>query len=102
VSWSVKMTPKAEKEFLAMCQSGELSREDLNIIRTWLNEMEDEGPEYIAKSKFWGDHELYDEWAGYRASCFSNPGRIIYRVKGNEIVVEVHRVTTVHDYRKGD
>ncbi len=102
MSWKVKMTAKAEAEFVTLCKSGELSRDDLNIIRTWLNEMEEYGPDHISRSKLWGDHELFKEWAGFRASCFSNPGRIIYKVKGREVIVEIHRVTTDHNYKKGD
>ena len=100
MTWKVKMTPKAEKEFIAMCKGRVLERDDLNLIKAWLNEMEEYGPVHIAASRLWGDHELYDEWAGFRASCFSGPGRIIYQVRNKEILVEVHRVTTVHDYKK--
>jgi mRNA-degrading endonuclease YafQ of YafQ-DinJ toxin-antitoxin module len=100
MKWKIKMTPKAEKEFVAMCKAGVLKRDDLNIIKTWLNEMEEYGPEYIAVSRLWGDHELYHAWAGFRASCFSGPGRIIYQIKNKVILVEVHRITTDHDYKK--
>lgn len=100
MSWKVKMTAKAEREFKVLLHDGVLSQDDRNVIRLWLNEMEEFGPDYIARSTFWGDHPLYAEWRGFRASCFSPPGRIIYRVQDDEIFVEVHRVTMDHDYRK--
>jgi mRNA-degrading endonuclease YafQ of YafQ-DinJ toxin-antitoxin module len=100
LSWKVKLTAKAEREFKALLRDGQLDREDRNLIRLWLNEMEEFGPDHIIKSAFWGDHPLFGEWRGFRASCFSNPGRIIYRIDGDEIYVEVHRVTTDHDYKR--
>ena len=100
MSWKIKMTSKAEREFKALLRGGVLDQDDRNVIRLWLNEIEEFGPDYIARSAFWGDHPLDGEWRGFRASCFSNPGRIIYRVQDDEIFVEVHRVTTDHNYRK--
>ena len=66
----------------------------------WVDEMEEYGPQYIAKSSNWYDHELQREWAGFRSSAFSRSGRIIYRVFENKIIVEVHRVTEEHNYKK--
>jgi mRNA-degrading endonuclease YafQ of YafQ-DinJ toxin-antitoxin module len=100
LTWKVRMTAKAEREFKRLLHDGLLSREDRGVIRLWLNEMEEFGPDHVARSAFWGDHPLYGEWRGFRASCFSNSGRIIYRVQDDEIFVEVHRVTTDHNYRK--
>lgn len=94
------MTAQAEREFKELLRDGLLSRDDRGVIRLWLNEMEEFGPEHIVKSAFWGDHPLYAEWRGFRASCFSGAGRIIYRVQGEEVFVEVHRVTADHNYRR--
>jgi len=62
--------------------------------------METEGPEYIQNSKRWDDHALSYEWEGFRASCFSGAGRIIYKIIQDLVIVEVHRVTPDHDYKK--
>ena len=50
----------------------------------------------------WRDHPLTREWSGYRASCFSLEGRIIYRILDeDEIeVCEIERITPNHDYSK--
>jgi len=94
------MTSKAEAHIKDLYQKGLLSTEDIIVIKAWLKEMEEEGPEYIQKSKRWNDHALNYEWKGFRASCFSGPGRIIYKINHDVIVAEVHRVTPHHDYKK--
>ena len=62
--------------------------------------MEEFGPEYIAKSSNWRDHPLKHKWSGYRASCFSLKGRIIYRIIDERTIeiCEVERITPTHDY----
>lgn len=94
------MTSKAEAHIKELYQKNILKPEDIIVIKAWLNEMEHEGPDYIQHSKRWGDHALYYEWKGYRASCFSGPGRIIYRLLHDIIIVEVHKITPDHDYKK--
>jgi mRNA-degrading endonuclease YafQ of YafQ-DinJ toxin-antitoxin module len=98
--WKVKMSKIAEVEFKKLLKEKILNLDDIAVIKAWVTEMEEEGPEYIKKSKRWADHPLHTEWEGYRASCFSNPGRIIYKIAGNEIIIEVHRVTHNHNYKK--
>jgi mRNA-degrading endonuclease YafQ of YafQ-DinJ toxin-antitoxin module len=100
LNWKVRMTAKAEKELKELLRDRVLDQDDINVIRLWLNEIEEFGPDHIAKSRFWNDHPLFAEWRGFRASCFSHSGRIIYLVKDDEIFVEVHRVTPDHDYKK--
>lgn len=98
--WTVKMTKPAESEFKKLIKNKLISTDDLIVIKAWVNEMEEEGPEYIAKSKRWNDHPLHSEWEGFRSSSFSFSGRIIYKVNGREITVNVHRVTNDHNYKK--
>lgn len=100
MKWIIKMTAKAEREFKAMLSHGLLDNGDFHAIRLWLNEIEEFGPDRIVKSALWNDHPLDGEWRGFRASCFSYSGRIIYQVHNNEILVEVHRVTANHNYKK--
>lgn len=99
-AWKVKMTQKAEREFKSLVIRGWIDREDIRVIRSWMEEMELNGPDAIAKSKLWDDHALQYEWFGFRASSFSHSGRIIYRIIDHEIIVEVHRITPNHDYRR--
>ena len=99
-SWRVRFTRNAEIELKKLLLSGSIPREDLKSINFWISEMEEQGPNYIRSSKDWNDHDLYYEWKGFRSSCFSYSGRIIYRVIDDEIIVEVYRVTLNHDYRR--
>jgi mRNA-degrading endonuclease YafQ of YafQ-DinJ toxin-antitoxin module len=94
------MTKPAETEFKKLIKSKLISSEDLIIIKAWVSEMEEEGPEFIENSKRWNDHQLHSEWEGYRSSSFSFSGRIIYKVNGREITINVHRVTHDHNYKK--
>lgn len=99
-TWTVKMTKQAESEFRKLIKTKQISNEDLIVINAWVKEMEEEGPEFIAKSKLWNDHPLHSEWEGFRSASFSLKGRIIYKVNGREITVNVHRVTNNHNYKK--
>ena len=94
------MTEEAEVELKRLHQAGELSKLDVKALLRWLDEMEEHGPDYIAKSPEWHDHELERDWRGYRSSAFSSSGRVIYRVLDRAIIVEVHHVTTEHKYKK--
>ena len=99
-SWQVKMTGKAERELKSLLKKGVVTRGDVKALLKWVDEMEEFGPEYIAKSKEWHDHPLEREWDGFRASAFSSSGRVIYRIENKKIIVEVHRVTTDHNYKE--
>ena len=100
VLWTVVMTEDAEHELKQMLIRGELEKEDIHILKIWLREMEEFGPKYIANSSEWHDHPLQREWWGFRASAFGARGRVIYKVKGSRITVEVHRVTANHNYKR--
>jgi mRNA-degrading endonuclease YafQ of YafQ-DinJ toxin-antitoxin module len=60
------------------------------------------GPESIHGDFKWADHPLYGEWAGYRASAFSNRDRIIYRIVEKKILIKIAPITNVHDHKKKD
>lgn len=98
--WSVEMTEVAESELRAMLKKMIVTNSDVKVLLRWVDEMEELGPEHIANSSEWHDHELDREWAGYRSSAFSSSGRVIYKIVDNKITVEVHRVTTDHNYKK--
>ena len=98
--WQVKMTDQAEAELKALLKSGSVSKGDVKVLLRWVDEMEEFGPAHIAASRQWHDHELERDWQGFRSSAFSSSGRVIYRIEDNKIIVEVHRVTTDHNYKK--
>ena len=59
---------------------------------------EEYGPDSLVDFYKWDDHPLHGNLEGYRSSCISNSGRIIYRVIEKEILVEVIKITPNHDY----
>ena len=75
-----------------------ISNDELIVIRAWISEMKNFGPEYIEYCDYWNDHELSGKRNDERASSFSDSGRIIYRVKNNKIEVSIIRITPDHDY----
>jgi len=99
--WIVDTTTECKKRFRDDFKKGLFSKDDGIAIQTWVTEMEKFGPSYIETAKKWDDHPLFDQWKGYRASCFSSTGRIIYREVKGCIEVKVVRITPDHDY-KGD
>jgi len=98
--WTVEMTTAAKANLKQLLEKGAVTKADVKVLLMWVDEMEEFGPEYIAQSLEWHDHELFREWEGHRASAFSSAGRVIYKIIENKIVVEVHRVTTDHNYKR--
>ncbi len=99
-TWNVRLLPNSEIELKSLFKKGLLSKQDVKALLRWVDEMEEHGPDFIAQSSEWHDHCLFGEWKGYRASAFSHSGRVIYQVLRNDIIVEIHKVTPNHDYRK--
>lgn len=99
--WKVEYEREVELALHKDFSSGRITREDIVLLKTWVREMVEHGPEYIQESRIWDDHPLEKEWRGYRSSCFSSSGRIIYRIENDKIVVRVVRITPSHDYRRG-
>lgn len=99
--WTVNMEDQAEAELLRMLKSGIVTREDIKVIKRWLTQMEEHGPESIENSPEWHDHPLErdEKWKGCRSSAFSSSGRIIYKIFEERIEVQVVRVTTDHNYK---
>ena len=98
--WTVEMTEVAESELRKLLQKKLITNADVKVLLRWVDEMEEYGPKHIADSPEWYDHALNRDWCGYRSSAFSNSGRVIYKIIDNKVVVEVHRVTTNHNYKK--
>lgn len=98
--WEVKLTSEAETKLKKNFKSGLITPEDIKIIRLWVNQVETHGPKYIRSERKWDDHALHGNWQGYRSSCYSGAGRIIYKIMEKKIFVEVVRVTPDHDYKR--
>ncbi|MBL6991866.1 MAG: hypothetical protein ISR65_18935 [Bacteriovoracaceae bacterium] len=98
--WKVTFTQECQKKFEADFKEGKFNSGDGDAIKIWFKEMKRFGPDYIERNKKWDDHPLQDEWTGHRSSCFSRSGRIIYKVVGNTININVVRVTPDHNYKK--
>lgn len=98
--WKVKMEDKAEAELTKLLKDKIVTPADIKVLLRWVSEMEEFGPGYVAKSSEWHDHELDREWKGYRSSAFSSSGRVIYKIIDDQIIVQVARVTTDHNYKK--
>ncbi|MCY4644145.1 MAG: hypothetical protein OXB88_05955 [Bacteriovoracales bacterium] len=98
----ITRTRNCLKNFKRDFKKGLFSQEDGKVLKVWAKEMELYGPKYIEDSSEWRDHPLYGEWFGYRASCFSIEGRIIYQIidENTVEVCEVERITPKHDYKK--
>lgn len=98
--WAVEFESKEiEQEINELIRSGIISSEDRIVITTWIRQIGLEGPESVQGDKRWDDHELYDEWKGYRSSCYSFRGRIIYKVKNKVIIIQIARITPDHNYK---
>ncbi len=98
--WTVKMGNKAEAKLTKLLKDKIVTKADIKVLLRRVAEMEEFGPEHVAKSKEWHDHELDRKWKGYRSSAFSSAGRVIYKILDNEIIVLVARVTADHNYKR--
>ena len=56
------------------------------------------GPQGLKNIKGFNDEALSGKWKGYRSSRLNIQYRVIYKVAGDEILVQVEDVTP-HDYR---
>lgn len=99
--WKVEFESEdAEKEVLKLIKKALISDNDRIVISTWIRQIQVDGPESIQKDKRWDDHELDNEWKGYRSSCFSYSGRIIYKIKQRIVTIKIARITHNHNYRR--
>lgn len=96
--FKVVFTSQCSQEIVILKKEGSLSQEDLLVIRAWVQEMGNFGPDYIKGCGYWNDHALRGKRAGERSSSFSESGRLIYRITGNKILIKVLKVTPGHEY----
>lgn len=100
--WKVQFENlKVQSEVEKLIKSRRLTKADEEIIAAWIRQISLHGPESIRADQKWADHDLEEDWLGYRSSSFSVRGRIIYRVEEKVVIIKVARITDVHDYKKG-
>ena len=57
------------------------------------------GPQGLKKIKGLNDESLSGRWKGYRSSRLNIQYRVIYKVEGDKVLIQVEDVTP-HDYRR--
>jgi addiction module RelE/StbE family toxin len=78
---------------------GRLPVEVLKRYEKWKDIVRVSGPSGLRLIKGFHDEALRGEWKGHRSSRLGIQYRVIYRVVGDEVLVEVIDITA-HDYRK--
>jgi len=73
--------------------------EVLKRYEKWKDILRISGPAGLRLIKGFHDEALRGEWKGHRASRLGLQFRVIYRVVGREVLVEVIDITA-HDYRR--
>ena len=65
----------------------------------WKDVVEISGPAGIKLIRGFRDEALLGEWRGFRSSRLNQQYRVIYRIEGDQLMVQVVEVTP-HDYRR--
>jgi addiction module RelE/StbE family toxin len=73
--------------------------EILKRYEKWKDIVRISGPVGLRRIKGFHDEVLSGEWKGHRSSRLGLQYRVIYRVVGQEVLVEVIDITA-HDYRR--
>ena len=73
--------------------------EILKKYEKWKDIVAISGPQGLKKIKGLHDEALSGEWKGYRSSRLNIQYRVIYRVEGEKVLVQVENVTP-HDYKR--
>ncbi|MBA1443389.1 MAG: type II toxin-antitoxin system mRNA interferase toxin, RelE/StbE family [Chromatiales bacterium] len=71
----------------------------LKRYEKWKDIVTISGPQGLKKIKGLRDESLAGEWKGYRSFRLNLQYRVIYKVAGDKILVQVENVTP-HDYRR--
>jgi addiction module RelE/StbE family toxin len=76
-----------------------LPTEILKRYEKWKDIVTISGPQGLRLIRGFNDEALSGEWKSYRSSRLGQQFRVIYRIVGNQVRVEVVNVTA-HDYRR--
>jgi len=80
----------------------QLKRLPKNVLKRyekWKDVVTISGPQGLRLIKGLHDEALFGKWKGHRSSRLNLQFRVVYRVEGEQILVEVVSITA-HDYRK--
>lgn len=101
VSWKVDYEQQVKLEIKSQLSDKTLTKDDLQALMKWVNEIESYGLDHV-QTDYWNDHPLEANWTGFRSASFSVRGRVIYRIENKRLIVMVVRVTSIHNYKKGE
>lgn len=76
-----------------------LPKEILKRYEKWKDIVKISGPKGLRLIKGMHDEALSGEWKGYRSARLGLQYRVVCRIEGHEVYVEVMDVTA-HDYRR--
>lgn len=91
--WEIHEHRKASKQ---------LDRLPVDVIKryeTWKDIVRLSGQKGLGKIRGFRDESLRGKWQGHRSSRLDQQYRVIYRIDGDRVLVEVISVTP-HDYRR--
>jgi len=76
-----------------------LPKEILMRYEKWKDIVELTGPDGLKRIKGFNDEPLKGKWKNYRSSRLNIQYRVIYKIEGNKLLVNVVKVTP-HDYKR--
>ena len=76
-----------------------LPEEILKRYEKWKDIVQVSGPQGLREIRGFNDEALRGDWRGHRSSRLNQQYRLIYRIDGDMVLVEVVNVTP-HDYRR--
>ena len=80
-------------------QLGKLPTDVLKRYEKWKDIVELSGPSGLRLIRGFRDEALRGDWKGHRSSRLNQQYRAIYRIEGDQLLVEVVEVNP-HDYRR--
>lgn len=92
--WRIEEHRRVDKQL-----SGTVPIEILKRYEKWKDVARLSGPPGLRMIKGFHDEALSGEWKGHRSSRLGQQWRVIYRVSGQLLLIQVVHITP-HDYRK--
>lgn len=80
-------------------QFKKLPTEVLKRYEKWKDIVAVSGPQGLRMINGLHDESLFGKWMGHRSSRLNNQFRVLFRVEGDRVLVEVVSITP-HDYRR--
>ena len=80
-------------------QLGKLPEDVLKRYEKWRDIVEISGPSGLRLIRGFRDEALRGDWKGHRSSRLNQQYQVIYRIEGDQLLVEVVEVNS-HDYRR--